>query len=237
MSHTSQRRGLEKDEKHREIILLAMIPTQYEDIDGIRGAFKDLALTMARYKPDNWISRNFTEIIIPDLGPAQGLVEWLHRHWPETGRDLLLSAVGYLSTVVTAVYNDPEDVSALLADIRKNWLPRNREKGYPISIMLSGLPENVRQCCEANELTEHTYLQSLGFYGTVNDLPTEDELSIITMCGHGLISVARVRDLLKRIRSNEITPAEAARDIAKPCVCGIVNIARAESIFSRLASA
>jgi hypothetical protein len=78
-------------------------------------------------------------------------------------------------------------------------------------------------------------LHTLGFFGRVDLLPDEDELSLMTMCGHGLVSVKLIRNLLKRIGAGEITPEIAAQEIAKPCVCGIVNTERAAEIFQRIA--
>ena len=178
----------------------------------------------------------FTKIDIPDLGSLQKPIEWISGKWPEGGERLLMTVVGYVSSVVTAVYNDTDTVSALIREIKGEWLARNSEKGYPISIVLSGLPDQVRQCCRANSLTQHTYLQSLGFYGKVKDLPSEDELALVTMCGHGLISVNRIRRLVTDIRSGDISVRDAADDIASPCVCGIVNMARAEAAFRKLAN-
>jgi hypothetical protein len=236
MSHTSQRRGLDPDRPGKELVVLAMVPTQYKDVPGIRDAMAELAATMLEHGPDNWISRNFTEIDIPQLGAAQHLVRALNRVSPTKVANLLMREVAEMSSVITAVYTDPGKVANLINDLKGDWLARNREKGYPISIVLSGLTDDVHGCCQKTGLTEHTYLHSLGFFGQVQDLPTEDELSLITMCGHGLIAVNRVRRLVQRIRDGETTPKEAANDIAKPCVCGIVNRQRAEEIFRRLAT-
>jgi hypothetical protein len=236
MSHTSQRRGLKKQGSERELVVLAYYPREYEHIDGMGSAMKDLALTLIKHKPDNWTSRNFTEIDIPDLGRLQSPLEWISKKWPEKGKRILMTLVGYASDAIAAVYNDPDTVSALLKELKGEWLPRNSENGHTVSIVLSGLPDHVHQCCKANELMEHTYLQSLGFYGKVKDLPSADELSLITMCGHGLISTNRIRSLITSIKEKRISPKEAALDIAAPCVCGIVNIARAEKVFAKLAN-
>ncbi len=53
--------------------------------------------------------------------------------------------------------------------------------------------------------------------------------------GHGMIAAARVRHLAERIARGGISAGEAADEIAKPCVCGIVNRERAERIFLRMA--
>jgi len=47
----------------------------------------------------------------------------------------------------------------------------------------------------------------------------------------------KIRWLVEEIRSGETTPAEAAENVARPCVCGIVNRERAGEVFQRLAGA
>ncbi len=108
--------------------------------------------------------------------------------------------------------------------------------GYPISIVLTGLKGDTHACCQKAGFKEHTYLHSLGAFGRVKDLPSGDELSLITMCGHGLIAKNRVRHLVRSLKEGELTLEEAAEDIARPCQCGIGNKKRAEKLFARLAS-
>jgi hypothetical protein len=210
-----------------------MMPTEHKDATGITDAMSELAVKMLNHGPDNWVTRNAAELRIPQLNDAVKFAQGLSVP-PEKRAEMLISAVGGDSSVITAVYTDTAKVEALIKDLKGDWLARNKEKGYPISIVLSGLFDDVHECCTKTELTEHTFLHSLGFFGHVEDLPSEDELAIVTMCGHGLIAVNRVRHLVKKIRDGELTPKEAADDVAKPCVCGIVNRKRAEEIFRRL---
>jgi hypothetical protein len=219
------------------VIVLAMIPSQYDGERGIRSAMRELALKMLAHDPDNWLSRNYTEIAIPQLWPVHGALGWLHGHWPEQIERLLLGAVATRTPVITALYTEMEDVVNLIDDLKKEWLQNNRENGYPISIVLSGLFDDVHRCCQRTGSREHTYLHSLGFFGKTQDLPSEDELEIITMCGHGMIAANRVRWLVEGIRAGEATPAKAAENVARPCLCGIVNRERAGEVFQRLVEA
>jgi hypothetical protein len=237
VSHTSQRRGLDPERPGREVIVLAMIPSAYTGKSGIHSAMRELALKMLARNPSNWLSRNYTEIAIPQLRPVHGALEWLHGHWPEATLRLLLAAVATRTPVVTALYTDMEDVVHLIDDLKGGWLQNNRENGYPISIVLSGLFEDVHRCCRRTGSKQHTYLHSLGFFGKTKDLPSEDELEIITMCGHGMVAANRVRWLVEGIRAGEITPAQAAENAARPCLCGIVNRERATEVFERLVAA
>jgi hypothetical protein len=212
-----------------------MVPNEHKEKDGVGAAMGDLALKMLEHQPHNWLSKNFNEITIPKLGPAQVPVKWMSGRWPETTQRLLMRGVGYLSSVVTAVYTDPQHVADLITDIKGEWLANNKDIGLPISIVLSGLFDDVHECCKKTGSEEHTYLHSLGFFGKVEDLPSPEELEIVTMCGHGLVSVNRVRDLVDKIKQEKITPGQAARNVARPCVCGIVNEERAIEVFHRLA--
>jgi hypothetical protein len=137
--------------------------------------------------------------------------------------------------VVTAVYTDVEDVVSLVGDLKGEWLAENQERGLPISIVLSGLFDDVRECCRRTESQEHTFLHSLGFFGKIEKLPTEAELELLTMCGHGLISTNRIRHLVEEIKDG-LAPRDAAHHIARPCVCGIVNCKRAERVLRGLAA-
>lgn len=234
MSHTSQRRGLAPDKPGQELIVLAMIPKEFKDKPGIGSAMSELAMKMLEHKPHFWLSKNYHNLKISKLGPASGMLGPLHKRWPESTQKLMLFAASHLSSVITAIYTDPKKVAELIEDLKGDWLQTNREKGYPISIVLSGLFGDVRECCQQTGLDEYTYLHSLGFFGKVEELPTEDELKLITMCGHGLIATNRVRDLVKKINLEMITVEAAAENISRPCICGIVNQERAQEIFLRL---
>jgi hypothetical protein len=235
MSHTSQRRGLDPANPGREIIVLAMVPSEHKDRDGVGAAMGELALKLLEHRPHNWLSKNFNQITIPKLGPAQVPVGWMSGVWPEATQRLLMRGVGYLSSVATAVYTDPKKVADLITDLKGEWLKNNEEKDLPISIVLSGLFDDVHECCQKTDTREHTFLHSLGFFGKVEDLPSRDELELITMCGHGLIAANRVRDLTDKIKQGKMSIEGAAENISRPCVCGIVNEERAIEVFRRLA--
>jgi hypothetical protein len=217
-----------------ELIVLAMVPSEYKDDRGVAAAMSEIALKMLEHHPENWMSRNFTEIEIPRLGPAQALIEWSSGQWPDATRRLLMRGVGRASSAVTAVYTDVEDVVDLITELKGDWLARNRDNASPISVVLSGLFDDVRRCCQRTETQEHTFLHSLGFFGKVENLPSREELEIITMCGHGLVSANRVRDLVGKIKEG-LPVHEAADRIARPCVCGIVNRKRTGEVLRRLA--
>lgn len=209
MTHTSQRRGLDPSRPGEEIVVLAALPGAYRGMEGPVRAMSELAAKMLEHGRD---------------------------HWPKWVNDRLARvAEGPAPGTLAVAFTDRQRVENLLSDLKKEWLPRNREKGYPISIVLTGLIDDAHACCQKTGFKEHTYLHSLGAFGQVRDLPSGDELSLITMCGHGLIAKNRIRNLVRSIEKGELTPGEAAEDIARPCTCGIGNKKRAEELFARLA--
>jgi hypothetical protein len=208
MSHTSQRRGLDPSRPGEELIVLAMITGAYRKKPGIDKAMNALAAKMLEHGRDHWPQWTVDCFTALSSGPPPDSME--------------------------VVYTDVQRVENLLNDLKREWLPRNREKGYPVSIVLTGLTCDIQDICRKTGFTQHTYLHSLGAFGKVENLPSGDELALITMCGHGLVATNRIRDLVRRIKKGEITPEEAATDIARPCRCGIGNKKRAEKLFSRL---
>ncbi len=236
MTHTSQRRGLYPSCSCKELCLIAMIPKGYHQKKGIKAAMSELAAKVLRHDPENFIFRDFTEITIPNLSVSQPLLEMLHKRRPQFANRLVLWILAHTKSGISAVYTDIDTVKSLIEDLAGQWRSRNRDKEYPISVVLSGLADDVHACCQQAGLKQHTYLHSLDIFGKVESLPSEDELALITMCGHGLVGATRIKHLVERIRKGKMTAWEAAGDIAKPCVCGIVNRKRAEEIFSRLAA-
>ena len=208
MTHTSQRRGLDPSRPGEELIVLAITPSAVRSREGIREAVNELAAKMLEHGRD---------------------------HWPQWTIDRLEEIpTGSFPGTLAVAFTEMQRVENLLNDLKQEWLQRNREAGYPISIVLTGLTDDSHAICEQTGFTEHTYLHSLGFFGRTEELPSEEEMRFVTMCGHGLIARNRIENLLGAIRNGEVTPEEAAADIANPCTCGIGNKDRAQKTFARL---
>lgn len=209
MSHTTQRRGLDPSRPRQEMVMLAMIPKSHRGKEGSQKAMGELAAKMLEHGRD---------------------------HWPQWTIDRLEAAtMGELRSSMAVAFTDLEIVESLLKDLKSDWMVRNQEKGYPVSVVITGLTSDIHGCCQKTGFKQHTYLHSLGFFGQrAKDIPSDDELSLLTMCGHGLIARNRIRHLVRSIQDGELTPEEAADDIALPCQCGIGNKPRAEEIFRRL---
>jgi hypothetical protein len=57
-------------------------------------------------------------------------------------------------------------------------------------------------------------------------------MEFTTMCGHALVASSLVEKALADVREGKKTMSEAARMVGEPCICGIVNLARAEELLA-----
>lgn len=134
---------------------------------------------------------------------------------------------GFVDTsVLHYVFTDKETVLQVLEEIRKADLG--------ISIVLTGLMDEVENCCKKAGIQPHTVEHSAGVMGRTERLPDEGILGITTMCGHGLVAANLVLDLAKKIRRGKLSIEEAAATLAGPCICGVFNPKRAERLLSDL---
>ncbi len=125
--------------------------------------------------------------------------------------------------IVAAVFDDYEKMVAFVKAVRTADLG--------VSVNISALADRAEACCEACGIIRHSVEYSLGFQGRTEDLPEKSVLELSTMCGHGTISFGLARKMVDRVRSGRRSPKEAARTLARFCVCSIFNPARAEKIF------
>ena len=127
-----------------------------------------------------------------------------------------------------AVFTSEEDLVGFLREMR--------ELDMGISVVVSGLFDHVHDCCRRAGLEPHTVNTSLGVWGKTDLLPEERVLDISTMCGHGLVTFALIKDCADKIRSGKMTPEQAAEKMRPLCYCGIFNTKRAARILSRISA-
>ncbi len=113
----------------------------------------------------------------------------------------------------------------------KRVLQRLKEEDLGISIVVSGLIDEVRGLAREVGLKPHTINLSLGIWGKQELLPGPEVLELGTMCGHGLIPTKLVKKVVAEVEAGRRTPEEGARMIGKPCICGIVNLTRAAKLL------
>ncbi len=113
----------------------------------------------------------------------------------------------------------------------RNVLEKLKEADTGISIVVSGLIDEVRNVAWELDLKPHSVLLSLGIYGRKELLPEEKILEVTTMCGHGLIATHLVEDVMDKVKAGDLTPEKGAKFLAQPCPCGIFNLHRCIEIL------
>ena len=103
-----------------------------------------------------------------------------------------------------------------------------------ISIVVSGLFDEVFDCCNKAGLKPPLIEFALGVHGNTKRLWPPEILDFVTMCGHGLVSGRLVKRMVADIKKNKTTVEKAAIELAKPCLCGIFNPYRAGKLLQKM---
>lgn len=130
------------------------------------------------------------------------------------------------SKLAHAVFNDRDKLKSCLQDIK--------EGNFGLSVVLSGIYEDVEKLCAEIGLKPHTVEHSLGIHGNTARLPDENVLEISTMCGHSLVSPHLIRHLVGKIKAGTLSCQDAANELSRGCACGIFNPYRAGKILQRI---
>lgn len=130
------------------------------------------------------------------------------------------------SPIIHAVFKDREKLKACLKEIRENDLG--------LSVVVSGLYDETATLCGELGIKPHTVNQSLGIHGKTELLPEEGILELHTMCGHAMVSINLIRDMIRKINAGRVTCKDAAKKLSRMCDCGIFNPDRAEKLLSRM---
>lgn len=130
------------------------------------------------------------------------------------------------ATSAYAVYDNKEKVEALVADVVKADLG--------LSVIVSGLFDEVDCMCKKAGIRSHTTMCSLGVWGKTDLLPEENEiLEIATMCGHSMVGFNLIRKIAEDVRIGRTSLKDAVQTLARPCSCGIFNPARASELIQK----
>jgi hypothetical protein len=128
--------------------------------------------------------------------------------------------------VIHAVFNDREKAIGMMR--------RLKDANLGLSIVVSGLLDTVNECCHQAGIHRHTVEHSLGVWGRVDKLPPPDVLEINTMCGHGMVTVTLINDIIDRVKKGHLTPEQGAEELFRPCMCGIFNPKRAAELLAQI---
>jgi len=124
------------------------------------------------------------------------------------------------------VFKDKESLIACMKELKK--------KDQGISIVVSGLFDEVFACCHQAGLKPPLIEFALGVHGNTKKLWPPEILDFVTMCGHGLVSGRLVKKMVQDIKKKKITAEKAAIKLAKPCLCGIFNPHRAAKLLRKM---
>lgn len=130
--------------------------------------------------------------------------------------------------VVQAVFKDKESLTKTLQAYKAADLG--------LSVVVSGLFDHVGECCQATGLEPHTINQSMGRWGNTKRLPPTEILQLNTMCGHGMVALGLIQEVVEEVKSGKCTSEEGAERLFAPCMCGIYNPYRAALILKDLAA-
>jgi hypothetical protein len=112
------------------------------------------------------------------------------------------------------------------------FLRRIKARDIGLSVVISGLLDEVLPACVEANVTPHTVNYSFGVWGKKELLPDDNVLAVTTMCGHHQIAPTLVEFYRQRVRAGKMKPESAARKLAAFCPCGIFNHVRAAKLLT-----
>jgi len=152
----------------------------------------------------------------------------LGNEYYQGGVDKVMENTCERSVVVHAVFNDAETVAKFLKAVK--------EENFGLSVIVSGLFDEVKGICQKTGLEMHTVNQSLGRWGRTDKLPSSEILEINTMCGHGMVTLNLIQEVIGDVKKGRCTPEEGAERLFRPCQCGIFNPHRAARLLRSMAA-
>jgi hypothetical protein len=207
MTHTLHRQGT-TESLEKDYVVFAM-PSSGLNSQGSKPKLEKVFEILKRYNPVN-------------IGDSKGGSRF------SLGSDEAVREILVENELVHAVYRSREQVINVLQDLK--------DEDLGLSVTVSGLMENIHECCHKVGLIPHTIVMSLGIWGRTDLLAEEKIQRVATMCGHGLVSYNLVRELAGQVKEGRLTARTAGEMLAKPCICGIFNPERAAELIEELDS-
>lgn len=197
MTHTLHRRTelLEKYTKKHDFVILCMACQGYND-KGAKNKLREIFKLVAKSNPDNLADDN--------LG----------------GR-----LTGYNDTQILEHMGDKAYIGAAFSDSERLSVALRliNEANLGMSVVVTGNYDEVFRVLNETNLEAHTVNMSLGVFGKKEKLPEEDILSVVTMCGHGMVTPQHVRHISDQVEQDKISAEEGSRVLSTSCTCGIFN--------------
>jgi hypothetical protein len=219
--HYAVERGASAPPVEDDFIVFAMATRSVND-DNLVEKYRAFAKLALKHNPVNVGDATKGGLYRPQrsLNP---MAHWKREQRPDPDR-LLHDIEGH--TTMAAVFKSFEEMEAFVKDLK--------EADLGVSINISAPMDAARHCCRGAGISPHSVEYSLGFQGRVDRLPDKHVLEVGTMCGHGMVSHSLVRKLMDWVKEGRRTPEEATRYLARFCICGVFNMARAEKIFEQV---
>ena len=131
--------------------------------------------------------------------------------------------------------NEVPRVRCSFSSKEKIWqaVQKIKDLDLGMSVTVEGPTEDILEECHRLGIEPHSVNLSMDIWGKKEELPPEEILEFVTMCGHGLISQHLVKKAIDEVKTGKRTPRSAAVLIGRPCVCGIFNPDRAEELFQK----
>ncbi len=126
-------------------------------------------------------------------------------------------------TTVAAVFDTRQKAEEFLKVVKKAELG--------LSINISTSIDGAEQCCQAAGIPRHSVGYSLGFEGKTEKLPNTQVMTLMTMCGHGMVAQSLAKKMIDWVKEGRRTPEQAATYMQRFCSCGVFNPARAVRIL------
>ncbi|MCP5119267.1 MAG: hypothetical protein GY953_51350 [bacterium] len=146
-------------------------------------------------------------------------------HWKRDATPDLQAVVDGLDnlTTVAAVFDN--------RPAAEDFLKAVREADLGLSVNISTSIDGAEQCCHAAGIPRHSVGYSLGFEGKTEKLPNSQVLSLMTMCGHGMIAGSMAKKMIDWVKEGRRTPEQAVTYLSRFCSCGVFNPARAKRVL------
>jgi len=206
MTNTLHRQGNREDLKHDYVIFVHTAKGKNQE--GAAPKIREFMRICLKYHPVN-----------------MGDVKQGSMHQDDIVIDRLIAGQEN-NTVGAAVFTDLETLEKVVEELIRADLG--------ICINISGLLDEVKECCRRAGITRHSAEHSLGIWGAKDRLPEREIMEFNTMCGHGMVSFSLIRRMIEQVRLRRMTPQQAARMMAKCCECGAFNPSRAEALLTRM---
>ncbi len=206
MTNTLHRRGAPEDMKHDYVIF----------VHTAKGINREGSAPQIRAFME--ICRKYQPVNMGDVKQGSVLQD-------DITADGLIAGIGD-GTVGSAVFTELDTLQKVVEELIRADLG--------LCINISGLLEEVQECCRKAGTTRHSAEHSLGVWGAKDRLPEREILEFNTLCGHGMVSFNLIRKMIEEVKMRRILPRQAARLMAKCCECGAFNPARAEALLARM---